>query len=210
MMRILLGTVGALALVIAPAAAQLKPLIVRGTIEQVKGPVLTVKSREGETLTVRVASDAKVADVVKASLADIKPGVFVGATAVPQQGGGWKAAEVHLFPNSMRGTGEGDRPYDYKPKSTMTNGTVGTVAGGRSTVGGAVTKTEGTKLTLDYKGGKKTVDVTPETAIVSLVAGSSADLKPGAQIMIPAATRQSDGTLATARIIVGRGIAPPM
>lgn len=210
MMRILLGTAGALALAVAPAMAQLKPLIVRGTIEQVNGPVLTVKSRAGETLTVRLASDAKVVDVVKASLADIKPGVFVGATAVPEQGGGWKAAEVHLFPNSMRGTGEGDRPYDYKPKSTMTNGTVGTVAGGRSTVGGAVAKTEGTKLTLDYKGGEKTVDVTPDTTIVSLVPGSAADLKLGAQIMIPAATRQSDGTLAAARINVGRGIAPPM
>jgi len=209
MMRILLGTVGALAMAIVPAAAQLKPLIVRGTIEQVNGPVLTVKSRSGDTLTVRLASDAKVVGVVKASLADIKPGVFVGATAVPEQGG-WKAAEVHLFPNSMRGTGEGDRPYDYKPKSTMTNGTVGNVAGGRSTVGGAVAKTEGTKLTLDYKGGEKTVNVTPDTAVVSLVRGSSADLKPGAQIMIPAATRQSDGTLATARLNVGRGIAPPM
>lgn len=190
MMRILLGTICALVVAIASASAQQKPVRVRGTIEQVNGPVLTVKSREGETLTVRLASDAKVVGVVKASLADIKPGVFVGATAVPQQGGGWKAAEVHLFPNSMRGTGEGDRPYDYKPKSTMTNGTVGTVAGGRSTVGGAVAKTEGTKLTLDYKGGEKTVDVTPDTTVVKLVPGSTADLTPGAQIMIPAATRQ--------------------
>ena len=210
MMRILLGTLGVLAIAIVPAAAQLKPLIVRGTIEQVNGPVLTVKSRAGDTLTVRLAGDAKVVDVVKASLADIKPGVFVGATAVPEQGGGWKAAEVHLFPNSMRGTGEGDRPYDYQPKSTMTNGTVGNVAGGRSTVGGAVAKTEGTKLTLDYQGGEKTVDVTPETTIVSLVPGSSADLKPGAEVVIPSATRQSDGTLATARISVGRGVTPPM
>lgn len=210
MMRILLGAVGALMLVVAPATAQMKPLIVRGTIEQVNGPVLTVKDRAGETLTVKLTSDARIIGVVKASLADVKPGVFVGATAVPAPGGRWKAVEVHLFPDSMRGAGEGDRAYDYRPKSTMTNGTVGNVAGGRSTVGGAVAQTTGTTLTLDFKGGTKSVDVAPDTTVVSLVPGSSADLKPGAGFTIPSATRQSDDTLAAARIIVGRGVVPPM
>lgn len=214
MMRILLGAAGALVIAVVPASAQLKPTILRGTIEQVNGPSLTVKSRSGETLKVKLV-DAKVNAVVKATLADIKPGDFVGATAVPEQGGGWKAAEVHIFPSSMRGTGEGDRAYDYKPKSTMTNGTVstmtnGTVSSGPSTMGGSVAKASGTALTINYNGGEKTVDVTPDTQVVSLVAGSNDDLKPGAQIVIPSATRQADGSWATARINVGRGVAPPM
>lgn len=214
MMRILLGAAGALVIAIAPASAQLKPSILRGTIEQVDGPLLTVKARSGENLKVKLV-DAKINAVVKANLADIKPGDFVGATAVPEQGGGWKAAEVHIFPNSMRGTGEGDRAYDYRPKSTMTNGTVstmtnGTVGSGPSTMAGGVAKASGTALTINYNGGEKAVDVTPDTKVVSLVAGNNDDLKPGAQIVIPSATRQADGNWAAARIIVGRDVAPPM
>jgi len=214
MMRILLGAVGALAFAVVPASAQVKPSILRGTIEQVNGPSLTVKSRSGETLKVKLI-DAKINAVVKATLADIKPGDFVGATAVPEQGGGWKAAEVHIFPSSMRGTGEGDRAYDYRPKSTMTNGTVstmtnGTVGSGPTAMGGSVAKASGTALTINYNGGEKTVDVTPDTKVVSLVAGSNEDLKPGAQVVIPSATRQADGNWAAVRVNVGRGVAPPM
>lgn len=202
-----------LAFALVPALAQVKPSILRGTIEQVDGPLLTVKSRGGETLKVKLL-DAKINAVVKASLSDIKAGDFVGATALPEQGGGWKAAEVHIFPSAMRGTGEGDRAYDYRPKSTMTNGTVSAMgngaAAGPSTMGGNVAKTSGTALTLKYGDGEKTVEVTPETKVVSLVAGSNADLKPGAQIVIPAATRQADGNWAAARITVGRDVPPPM
>ena len=104
--------------------------------------------------------------------------------------------------------GEGDRPYDYKPQSTMTNGTVNNV--GKSTVSGTVASEDGATLTLNYKDGSKKIDVTPETVIVSYLPGSRDELKPGARIYIPAATRQADGTLMTARINVGRGIAPPM
>ena len=97
---------------------------VRGTVEQIDGAVMTVKSREGDTLKIKLADGGKVVALVKASLADIKPNSFVGSTAMPQPDGTWKAIEVHIFPEEMRGTGEGDRPYDYKPQSTMTNGTV--------------------------------------------------------------------------------------
>lgn len=202
-----------LALAFVPASAQVKPSILRGTIEQVDGPLLTVKSRGGETLKVKLL-DARINAVVKASLSDIKAGDFVGATALPEQGGGWKAAEVHIFPSAMRGTGEGDRAYDYRPKSTMTNGTVSAMGNGAAaspnTVGGSVAKTSGTALTLKYGDGEKTVEVTPETKVVSLVAGNSGDLKPGAQVVIPSATRQADGNWAAARITVGRDVAPPM
>jgi hypothetical protein len=126
--RSVLGVVCGSVLLIASASAQ--NVRVRGTIEQVDGPVLTVKSREGQSLKVKLADDAKVVAMVKAQLADIKPGSFVGSTAMPEDNGHWQAVEVHIFPEAMRGTGEGDRPFDYRPKSTMTNGTVGGVCGG--------------------------------------------------------------------------------
>jgi hypothetical protein len=195
------------------AVAQQKPVRVRGTIEQVDDAVLAVKSREGDMLKVKLADDAKVFALVKASPADIKPGSYVGSTAMPEANGTWTAVEVHIFPESMRGTGLGDRSWDLKPKSTMTNGTVGAVANNRSgdTVGGVVAKTEGPTLTVEYQNNtEKKIGLTPDTVIVSYAPGSKDELKPGAKIFIPAATRQPDGTLMTARVNVGRGIAPPM
>ncbi|HEY6753155.1 MAG TPA: hypothetical protein VI077_00385 [Pseudolabrys sp.] len=192
----------------ASAWAQDRPLRVRGTIDQIEGGMMTIKSREGDTLKVKLTDDGNVVALVKAAIADIKPNSYVGSTAMPQPDGSWKAVEVHIFPEAMRGTGEGDRPYDYKPQSTMTNGTVNNV--GKSTVSGTVASEDGATLTLNYKDGSKKIDVTPETVIVSYLPGSRDELKPGARIYIPAATRQADGTLMTARINVGRGIAPPM
>ncbi len=199
-------------LAITSAVAQQKPVGVRGTITQVDGPVLTVQSREGGTVKVKMSDDVKVFGVVKASLADVKPGTFVGSTAMPEPDGRWKAVEVHIFPESMRGTGEGDRAWDLKPKSTMTNGTVNNTGntGVGSTVGGPVAKTEGTTLIIGYKNGEKKVDVAPDTAVVRYVPGSKDELKPGAKVFIGAATPQADKTLVTARVNVGRDIAPPM
>jgi len=196
------------AMVSVPTWAQDKPLRVRGTIDQIEGGLMMIKSREGDTLKVKLADDGNVVALEKASLADIKPNSYVGSTAMPQPDGSWKAVEVHIFPEAMRGTGEGDRPYDYKPQSTMTNGTVNNV--GKSTVTGTVASEDGATLTLSYKDGSKKIDVTPETVIVTYTPGSRDELKPGARIYIPAATRQADGTLMTARINVGRGIVPPM
>jgi hypothetical protein len=195
-------------MVSATVCAQDKPVRVRGTIDRIEGSMMIVKSREGDTLRIKFADDGRVIALEKASLADIKPNSYVGSTAMPQPDGTWKAVEVHIFPEAMRGTGEGDRPYDYRPQSTMTNGTVNNV--GKSTVGGTVSSEEGSTLTLSYKDGSKKIEVTPETVIVSYLPGSRDELKPGARIYIPAATRQADGTLMTARINVGRGIAPPM
>jgi hypothetical protein len=206
-----LAVIGALCVAVlasASAPAQDKPVRVRGTIDQVDGAMMIVKSREGDTLKVKLADDGRVIALVKASLADIKPNSFVGSTAMPQPDGSWKAVEVHIFPEEMRGTGEGDRPYDYKPQSTMTNGTVNSV--GKNRVNGTVASEGGTTLTLNYKDGSKTIDVTPETVIVTYLPGSKEELKAGARIYIPAAIRQADGTLTTARVNVGRGVAPPM
>ena len=202
----MIGATCAVLLASAAVFAQDKPMRVRGTVEQIDGAMMTVKSREGDTLKVKLADEVKVVALVKASLADIKPNSFVGSTAMPQPDGTWKAVEVHIFPEEMRGTGEGDRPYDYKPQSTMTNGTVNSLA--KTTMTGTVANEEGTTLTLDYKGGSKKIDVTPQTVIVSYMPGTREELKPGASIYIPAATRQADGTLLTARVNVGRGVAP--
>jgi len=202
----MIGATCAVLLASAAVFAQDKPMRVRGTVEQIDGAMMTVKSRDGDTLKVKLADEVKVVALVKASLADIKPNSFVGSTAMPQPDGTWKAVEVHIFPEEMRGTGEGDRPYDYKPQSTMTNGTVNSLA--KTTTTGTVASEEGTTLTLDYKGGSKKIDVTPQTVIVSYVPGTREELKPGASIYLPAATRQADGTLLTARVNVGRGVAP--
>jgi hypothetical protein len=197
----ILGAAGLILVTAAASFAQQPPTVrVRGTIEAVDGAMLSIKARDGSDLKLKMADNLNVVAVVKASLADIKPGSFVGATAMPEEDGHWKAVEVHIFPESMRGTGEGDRPYDYKPKSTMTNGTVGEAAA----------KVDGSILTLKYKDGEKKVDVTPETIIVMYAPGSKDELKPGAKIYIAAGTKQEDGTLTSPRINVGRDIAPPM
>ncbi len=206
--RMILGIACATALAVVSASAQQKPVRVRGTIEQVDGAVLTVKSREGDTLKVKMADDVKIVAMVKASLADIKPGSFVGSTAMPEGDGRWKAVEVHIFPEAMRGTGEGDRAFDYRPKSTMTNGTVNAVS--KSAMAGAVAKAEGTTITLNFKQGEKKIDVMPDAVIYTYAPGSKDELKSGAKIYITAATRQADGTLVTGRVNVGRGVAPPM
>jgi hypothetical protein len=202
MRRIALGIVAA-AIASAPAAAQ--NVRVRGTVERIDGPVLTVKSPDGAAVALKIADDVKVLAMVKASLADIKLGSFVGSTAMPQADGRWQAVEVHIFPEAMRGTGEGDRPFDYRPKSTMTNGTV--TGGGAS--GGTVIKEEGTTLTLKYKEGEKKIDVVAATVIYTYAPGSKDELKPGA-IVNAAATKQPDGSLMSARVNVARGVNPPM
>jgi hypothetical protein len=198
--RIFVTTACAVALFAASAQAQDKPVRVRGTIEAVDGAMLSIKARDGSDLKFKMADNTNVVAVVKASLADIKPGSFVGSTAMPEEDGHWKAVEVHIFPEAMRGTGEGDRPYDYKPKSTMTNGTVDA----------SVAVVSGSTMTLKYKEGEKKIDVTPETIIVMYAPGSKDELNPGAKIYIAAALKQEDGTLTAPRINVGRDIAPPM
>jgi hypothetical protein len=206
--RIVLGVLCASALVVASASAQDKPVRVRGTIAQVDGSVLTINERSGGTVKVKMADDLRVVAMVPASLADIKPGSFVGSTAMPEEDGRWKAIEVHIFPEAMRGTGEGDRPFDYRPKSTMTNGTVSNVGGGAA--GATVDKAEGKTLTLNFKEGEKKIDVVPATVIYTYATGSKDELKSGATIFITAATKQADGTLMTGRINVARGVTPPM
>jgi hypothetical protein len=176
------------------------PSRVRGTIEGVDGDVLSVKSRSGEEFKLHMAGDMRVVGIIKISLADIKVGSFVGATTVPGPDGRQNAVEVHVFPEDMRGTGEGSRPYDLRPNSTMTNATVAeTVAGN-----------DGHTLMVKYKGGDKKVEVSPDTPVVTYVPADKSDLKAGAKV-IAFVKKLPDGSFETNRVSVGRdGLTPPM
>ena len=184
------------------AAAQAPQMVrVRGTIESVDGQMLTVKSRDGATLNIRLADNAPVRAVVKQSIADVKQGSFVGIAAMPQPDGSQKALEVLIFPEALRGTGEGFRSWDLQSNSTMTNANVDSM----------VTKVDGATLVLKYKDGEKTIIVPPDVVVVTFAPATMADLKPGEKIFVAAAAKQPDGTLSAPNITVGRnGVNPPM
>jgi hypothetical protein len=176
------------------------PTRVRGTIERVNGDTMQVKSRSGEDVNLHIASDVRVSGITKISLAEIKAGSFVGATTVPGPDGGDRAVEVHVFPESMRGTGEGSRPYDLKPNSSMTNATVSETVVGN----------DGHTLLVKYKDGEKKVFVPDDTPVVTFVPGDTADLKAGAKV-IAFMKQLPDGSFETSRVSVGRdGLTPPM
>jgi hypothetical protein len=202
MTRRLLAAAGfALVLGAAAAWAQNPPTVrVRGTIEKVDGDALIVRSRDGAELKVVPAANPLIIAIVKATVADIKQGSFVGVTGMPQPDGSQRAIEVHIFPESMRGTGEGHYPWDLRPQSTMTN----------ANVEQTVTAMEGQTLTLKYKDGEKKIIVPADAVIVTYVPGDKAELKPGTKIIV-AATKQEDGSLRTPRINYGKdGLTPPM
>jgi hypothetical protein len=183
------------------AAQQAPPMRIRGTIEAVDGPVLSIKTREGNDVKVRTTDNVAVFGVVKTSLAEIKQGSYIGVTAMPEPDGTQKAVAVHIFPENQRGAAEGFRPWDQRPNSTMTNATVAeTVAG-----------TDGQHILVKYKDGEKKVVVPPDTPIVTFVAGDKSEMKPGAKVIIFSTAKKEDGTLEASRVNVGRdGITPPM
>src|SRR4030081_76068 len=194
----------AVAMVVASSlyaiAQQTSPSRVRGTIEGVDGDVLLVKSRSGEDVKLHMTGDMRVVGIARISLDDVKIGSFIGTTTVPGPDGSQDAVEVHVFPEDMRGTGEGSRPYDLRPNSTMTNATVAeTVAGN-----------DGHTLMVKYKDGEKKVLVAPDTPVVTYVPADKSDLKAGAKV-IAFLKKLPDGAVATTRASVGRdGLTPPM
>jgi len=188
------------ALVAAPAFAQAPQTVrLRGVIEKVDGQTVLAKSDKGADLKLNLADKMLVVEVVKASLADIKQGDFIGSGAMPQPDGSQKAIEVHIFADSMRGTGEGFRPWDGAPNSTMTNGTVAT----------SVTSVDGPVITVKYKDGEKNIVVTPDVPIVRYAIGDMSAVKPGVAFAIVAAVKQPDGSFNINRINVGKdGVVP--
>ena len=184
----------------AATAQNPQPVRVRGTVEKLENSVMTVKSRDGSHLSIKLADDYKVAGVARAKIADIGAGKYIGTTTLGERNGALVALEVHIFPEAMRGTGEGHYAWDLKPDSKMTNANVADI----KSVG------KDRMLTVQYKGGEQKVLVPANARIVTFAPADRAELKKGVHIFC-VAQRQPDGSLTAARVNVGlKGITPPM
>jgi hypothetical protein len=194
-------TIGAGTIALAHAALAQTPALtrLRATIDSVTATTMTVTPRNGTPTAVQLPPDVRVSGITLAKITDIKPGSYIGTAAAPQADGTQKALEVHVFPPSMVGAGEGFRPWDSAPNSTMTNGTVGSLV-----------DSHGRVLTVQYKGGEKTVLVPEDVPIVSIEPGTRALLTPGAHVIV-SASKGADGALTAVSINVGEnGLTPPM
>jgi len=194
---LLIAAVSAAAIAQAPANP---PVRIRGTVERIDRTNLTVKANDGQSMNVKLADNFVVMGIAKASLSDVASGKFIGTTTVGERDGALVALEVHIFPENMRGTGEGHYDWDLRPDSKMTNANVASVTSmGKDRV-----------LAVQYKGGEKKVLISEKTAIVSFTPTDRGELKPGAKVFVNA-QRQPDGTLTAARVNVGlHGQVPPM
>jgi hypothetical protein len=199
-MRILTAAAFAAAIAVTSASAQ-QTQRVKGTIEKIDGNTLLIKGPDGAPVTLTLTDNALIVGVVKATIADIKEGSYIGSGALPQADGTQKAVEVHIFAESQRGTGDGHRTnWDGAPGGTMTNGAVGQ----------SVTSVDGPVVTVKYKDGEKKVIVGPTVPIVRYEVGDKTELKPGTAVSVAAATKKPDGTFTAGRINVGRGGVVPM
>jgi hypothetical protein len=191
----------AFTLLFAGVSLAQQPGRIRGEIEKADGAILSVKTREGAMLTVKVDDKARVGALVKAQLSDVKSDSFIGIAGMPQADGSIAAFSVHIFTAAQRGAVP-DRhgPWDAKPGSTMTNAYVESM----------VTGNDGETLMVKYKGGEKKIVLTPQTVIVAVAKGDRADLKAGAPIIIMASEKQPDGSVLAKSLYVGRGVTPAM
>ena len=201
MRKMILSAAFVFAATAALAQAPADTVRVRGTVQSVDGSTLTVKSRDGADLKIKLADNPVIRTVTAKTVADVKQGLFVGITAMPQPDGTQKAVEIHIFPEAARGTGEGHRPWDLMPGSTMTN----------ANVDSEVAISDGKQLVLKYKDGDKTFIVPDNIKVVMFAPGTAADVKPGAKIFIVAAKKLPDGTLeAPGATVSSGGVDPPM
>lgn len=187
------------ALLALPALAQqpAPSVRLRGTLESVSASQLVLKERSGERIELALAPNLVVTEAFPVAFSDIRPDSFIGAGAMPQPDGSQKAIAVLLFPEAMRGTGEGHRPFDFLPQSTMTNATVSGVA-----------TTEGRRLKVSYKGGEQVIVVPPEAPVFSLRPGTRELLVPGGFVSVTA--QAIDGKPTALRVTAGRnGFSPP-
>lgn len=186
----------------APALAQdAAAKRVRGTIESADGTTLKIKPATGDDVTLHLTEGAKVMAAAKGSLTDVKPGSYVGIANQVGADGKQDAVEVHIFPEAMRGTGDGQRPWDLGKSSKMTNGSVGS----------KVMAVDGQNLEITYKGGTSTIQVRPNTQIMLFGPGTASDLKVGAHVFVREAKPGADGVLQAGYIVVGKdGLAPAM
>lgn len=194
---LLLAAIASAAVAQAPASP---PVRIRGTIEKIDGAMLTVKANNGQSMAVKLTDNYTVMGIAKAGIADVASGKYIGTTTVGERNGGLVALEIHIFPENMRGTGEGHRDWDLRPESKMTNASVADV------------KSMGKErmLTVQYKGGEKQILVPENAVVVSYTPAEKSELKPGAPVFINA-TRGADGSLSAPRVNVGlNGQVPPM
>ena len=197
--RVLLATV-ALVCAMATADAQ-QPVRIRGQVEKIDAETMQVKARDGATYTAKIADDARVAALVKASLADIKEDTFLGIGGLPQPDGSVKAYSIHIFLPAQRGKiADRTGPWDGMPGGSMTNAYVQSIVAAK----------DGNTLSVKYKDGEKKILVTPETSIVAVAAGDKSELKPGTPIFILGGEKQTDGTILVKALYFGRGVTPPM
>jgi hypothetical protein len=177
------------------------PVRVRGEITKVDGTTLSVKLRDGQNVTMKLAEPVRVSAMVKASMADIKEGTFIGVSAMPEPDGSQKAFAIHIFLDSQKGVvaDRFDPKWDSRPGATMTNANVATTVAGK----------DGQDLLVKYKDGEKKVIVPPGTPIAKYVAGSAADLQVGKKVFVGGAKKEADGTLLAPNVAVGRDIDPP-
>jgi len=193
-----LAATAALAVSCPSLAQSPRAVRLRATIDAANAKSLDLTTTSGQQLTVALSSDTVILAIVPFRLEDIAPGSFIGAAAMPRPDGTQRALEVHVFPESMRGTDEGHRPFDLQPQSTMTNGTVTAVTGG------------GRTLIVAYSDGQKTIVVPTDTPVVTFEPGSPALLVPGAHVIVMG-TEAADGALSASSIAVGKnGLVPPM
>jgi hypothetical protein len=184
----------------APAATTAPaPTRVRGTLDKVDGQQIVVSTRSGDKVTLKLADNASVRWIEAIKISAIKPGSFIGTAAIAQPDGTLKALEIQVFPESMRGVGEGHRPWDKGANSSMTNGTVGDLK-----------VSKGRLLTLTYKGGEQKVFVPANAPIITYEPATTADLKKGAHVIVTA-SQGADGTMTAMNVGVGKnGLTPPM
>lgn len=192
----------ALAAVISTAniAAAQQPGRIRGQIEKIDGGVMSLKTRDGATMNVKLADDVRVSALVKATAADIKPDTYIGIAGVPQADGSIQAFSIHIQLPASRGNGEGERPWDAKPGSTMTNAFAQSL----------VVAGDGQALTVKSKDGEKKVVITPTTIIAAAAPGNKSELVAGTQIIIMASEKQADGLVLAKSLYIGRGLTPAM
>ena len=184
----------------APARAAGESVRVRGVVVSLDGTKLVVHSRDGKDVSIGLKDDFAVLAVVKSSMADIKQGAFIGTAAVRQPDTSLRSVEVVVFPEGMRGVGEGHYPWDLGPSSSMTN----------ATVANAVQGVDGQTVTVTYKGGEKKIDIPANVPVVALQPASKADITPGEAVFVPA-EKQPDGALVGGAVLFGKdGVVPPM
>ena len=184
-----------------PALAQqaATPVRIRGTIDAIGPTTMQVTDRDGDKRSLDLAANLGITEILPAKLSEVKPGTYIGTAALPGPNGTLRALELQVFPDSMRGVGEGSHPFDLQPQSSMTNATVTQVVG-----------TGDKTLTVRYKGGEKTILVPDNVPVITYAPGDRAMLAPGAHVIV-SASKDAQGDLTAQRVSVGKdGLVPPM